>query len=61
MFKITFSILCDMHFELIPNVSDSWYRSEKTAILSDLIRKTNAQEMKWIIMIILKGGVQYLI
>lgn len=32
-------------------------RAEKTSILSDLIRKTNAQEMKWIIMIILKGVV----
>ncbi|WMV37124.1 hypothetical protein MTR67_030509 [Solanum verrucosum] len=30
------------------------YPAEKTSILSDLIRKTNAQEMKWIIMIILK-------
>ncbi|KAK3023556.1 hypothetical protein RJ639_044641 [Escallonia herrerae] len=29
-------------------------RAEKTSILSDLIKKTNAQEMKWIIMIILK-------
>ncbi|PHT40071.1 hypothetical protein CQW23_18925 [Capsicum baccatum] len=29
-------------------------RTEKISILSDLIRKTNAQEMKWIIMIILK-------
>lgn len=30
-------------------------RAEKTSILSDLIRNTNAQEMKCIIMIILKG------
>ncbi|KAL9270517.1 DNA ligase 4-like protein [Drosera capensis] len=29
-------------------------RSEKTSVLGDLIRKTNAQEMKWIVMIILK-------
>lgn len=44
-----------MHGELIPGFC-SWYRSEKTSILSELIRKTNVQEMKWIIMIILKGG-----
>ncbi|XP_020251503.1 DNA ligase 4, partial [Asparagus officinalis] len=29
-------------------------RGEKTAVLSDLIKKTNAVEMKWILMIILK-------
>ncbi|KAK9097494.1 hypothetical protein Sjap_022991 [Stephania japonica] len=29
-------------------------RAEKTSVLSDLIKKTNAQEMKWIVMIILK-------
>ncbi|KAK9097767.1 hypothetical protein Syun_024812 [Stephania yunnanensis] len=29
-------------------------RAEKTLVLSDLIKKTNAQEMKWIVMIILK-------
>ncbi|XP_022149863.1 DNA ligase 4 isoform X2 [Momordica charantia] len=29
-------------------------RAEKTAVLSTLIQKTNAQEMKWIVMIILK-------
>ncbi|KAK9099774.1 hypothetical protein Scep_023204 [Stephania cephalantha] len=29
-------------------------RTEKTSVLSDLIKKTNAQEMKWIVMIILK-------
>lgn len=32
-----------------------WNRAEKIAVLSTLIKKTNAQEMKWIIMIILKG------
>ena len=30
-------------------------RSEKAAILSSLIKKTNALEMKWLLMIILKG------
>lgn len=30
-------------------------RGEKTAVLSELIRRTNAREMKWIIMVILKG------
>ncbi|KAK9931444.1 hypothetical protein M0R45_018719 [Rubus argutus] len=29
-------------------------RAEKTSILSTLVQKTNAQEMKWIVMIILK-------
>lgn len=46
-----------MHHELILEVCDCRYRSEKISILSDLIRKTNAQEMKWIVMIILKGGI----
>lgn len=34
-----------------------WFynRAEKTSVLSELIQKTNAQEMKWIVMIILKG------
>lgn len=48
---------CDMHHVLILAICDSRYRLEKISILSDLIRKTNAQEMKWIIMIILKGGI----
>lgn len=30
-------------------------RSEKASILSNLIKKTNAAEMKWLLMIILKG------
>lgn len=45
-----------MHQELINYSLGFWYRSEKTSVLSELIRKTNVQEMKWIIMIILKGG-----
>ncbi len=28
---------------------------EKTAVLAELINRTNVQEMRWIIMIILKG------
>lgn len=36
-------------------VSNYYNRAEKTFVLSQLIQKTNAQEMKWIIMIILKG------
>ncbi|KAL0346903.1 UNVERIFIED_CONTAM: DNA ligase 4 [Sesamum calycinum] len=40
--------------ELLDRLASSENRLEKTSILSDLIRKTNAQEMKWIIMIILK-------
>ncbi|KAI3443409.1 hypothetical protein Pfo_000074 [Paulownia fortunei] len=40
--------------ELLDRLASCENRSEKTSILSDLIRKTNAQEMKWIIMIILK-------
>ncbi|KAK4414851.1 DNA ligase 4 [Sesamum alatum] len=40
--------------ELLDRLASSENRSDKTSILSDLIRKTNAQEMKWIIMIILK-------
>lgn len=34
-------------------------RAEKTSVLSTLIKKTNAQEMKWIIMIILKGAIYF--
>lgn len=30
-------------------------RSDKASILSGLIKKTNALEMKWLLMIILKG------
>lgn len=30
-------------------------RSEKASVLAGLIKKTNALEMKWILMIILKG------
>ncbi|KAG8376397.1 hypothetical protein BUALT_Bualt09G0059200 [Buddleja alternifolia] len=40
--------------ELLDRLASCENRSEKTSILSDLIRKTNAQEMKWIIVIILK-------
>ncbi|KAL0410270.1 UNVERIFIED_CONTAM: DNA ligase 4 [Sesamum latifolium] len=40
--------------ELLDRLASSENRSDKNSILSDLIRKTNAQEMKWIIMIILK-------
>ncbi|XP_027071006.2 DNA ligase 4-like [Coffea arabica] len=40
--------------EQLDRLSSSENRAEKTSVLSDLIRRTNAQEMKWIIMIILK-------
>ncbi|GFZ21906.1 DNA ligase IV [Actinidia rufa] len=40
--------------ELLDRLASSDNRVEKTAVLSDLIKKTNAQEMKWVIMIILK-------
>ncbi|XP_075509574.1 DNA ligase 4 [Primulina tabacum] len=40
--------------ELLDRLASSENRAEKTLVLSELIRKTNAQEMKWIIMIILK-------
>ncbi|CAH9140878.1 unnamed protein product [Cuscuta epithymum] len=40
--------------DFLDSLASSVNRSEKTAILSDLIRRTNAQEMKWIVMIILK-------
>ncbi|XP_041996130.1 DNA ligase 4-like isoform X1 [Salvia splendens] len=40
--------------ELLDRLSTSDNRSEKIYVLSELIRKTNVQEMKWIIMIILK-------
>ncbi|XP_022755489.1 DNA ligase 4 isoform X3 [Durio zibethinus] len=40
--------------DLLDHLASAESRAEKTAILSTLINKTNAQEMKWIIMIILK-------
>ncbi|KAM7273454.1 hypothetical protein ACFE04_028118 [Oxalis oulophora] len=40
--------------ELLDRLASSDNRAEKAAVLATLINKTNAQEMKWIIMIILK-------
>ncbi|KAF5956535.1 hypothetical protein HYC85_003760 [Camellia sinensis] len=40
--------------ELLDRLASSENRPEKTSVLSDLIKKTNAQEMKWIVIIILK-------
>ncbi|KAI6682623.1 hypothetical protein NL676_036504 [Syzygium grande] len=40
--------------DLLDRLASSENRAEKTSVLSTLIKKTNAQEMKWIIMIILK-------
>ncbi|XP_021275747.1 DNA ligase 4 isoform X2 [Herrania umbratica] len=40
--------------DLLDRLASAEGRAEKTAVLSSLINKTNAQEMKWIIMIILK-------
>lgn len=40
--------------DLLDRLASSENRTEKTCVLSDLIKKTNAQEMKWIVMIILK-------
>ncbi|KAM3760244.1 hypothetical protein ACB098_01G179200 [Castanea mollissima] len=40
--------------DLLDRLSSSENRAEKTSVLSTLINKTNALEMKWIIMIILK-------
>ncbi|EPS70380.1 hypothetical protein M569_04378, partial [Genlisea aurea] len=40
--------------DLLDRLASSENRSDKTSVLSELIRKTNAQEMKWIVMIILK-------
>uniref|UniRef100_A0A2P2K6S8 DNA ligase n=1 Tax=Rhizophora mucronata TaxID=61149 RepID=A0A2P2K6S8_RHIMU len=40
--------------DLLDRLASAENRAEKTSILSTLINKTNAQEMKWIIMIILK-------
>ncbi|KAI3974480.1 hypothetical protein MKX01_017973 [Papaver californicum] len=39
---------------MLDHLASSENRGEKTAVLADLIQKTNAQEMKWIVMIILK-------
>ncbi|OUZ99204.1 BRCT domain [Macleaya cordata] len=40
--------------DMLDRLASSENRAEKTSVLSDLIKKTNAQEMKWIVMIILK-------
>ena len=45
---------------LVSLVSFTWpiillCRGEKASVLSDLIKRTNSTEMKWILMIILKG------
>ncbi|XP_052198672.1 DNA ligase 4 [Diospyros lotus] len=40
--------------ELLDSLASCENRAAKTSVLSDLIKRTNAQEMKWIIMIILK-------
>ncbi|XP_034700316.1 DNA ligase 4 [Vitis riparia] len=40
--------------DLLDCLASSENRTEKTSVLSTLIKKTNAQEMKWIVMIILK-------
>ncbi|XP_059460885.1 DNA ligase 4-like [Corylus avellana] len=40
--------------DLLDRLASAENRAEKTSVLSTLINKTNAQEMKWIIMIILK-------
>ncbi|KAF3794559.1 DNA ligase 4 [Nymphaea thermarum] len=40
--------------DLLDRLASAEKREEKTAVLSELIKKTNAQEMKWILMIILK-------
>ncbi|XP_038889086.1 DNA ligase 4 isoform X3 [Benincasa hispida] len=40
--------------DLLDRLASGENRAEKTAVLSTLIQKTNAQEMKWIVMIILK-------
>ncbi|XP_010273583.1 PREDICTED: DNA ligase 4 isoform X1 [Nelumbo nucifera] len=40
--------------DLLDHLASSGNREEKTSVLSELIKKTNAQEMKWIVMIILK-------
>eukprot|EP00257_Ricinus_communis_P020694 XP_015579985.1 DNA ligase 4 isoform X1 [Ricinus communis] len=40
--------------DLLDKLASSENRGEKISVLSTLIKKTNAQEMKWLIMIILK-------
>ncbi|XP_031380675.1 DNA ligase 4-like isoform X1 [Punica granatum] len=40
--------------DLLDRLASAENRAEKTSVLSTLIKKTNAQEMKWIVMIILK-------
>ncbi|KAI7747083.1 hypothetical protein M8C21_002519 [Ambrosia artemisiifolia] len=40
--------------DLLDRLASNENRADKTSVLSDLIKKTNAQEMKWIVMIILK-------
>lgn len=40
--------------ELLDSLASSESRTEKVSVFSSLIKKTNAQEMKWIVMIILK-------
>ncbi|CAM8968989.1 unnamed protein product [Rhodiola kirilowii] len=40
--------------DFLDRLASSENRSDKTAVLSSLINRTNAQEMKWIVMIILK-------
>ncbi|KAJ7979399.1 DNA ligase [Quillaja saponaria] len=40
--------------DLLDQLASSENRAEKILVLSTLIKKTNAQEMKWIVMIILK-------
>ncbi|KAL1217453.1 DNA ligase 4 [Cardamine amara subsp. amara] len=40
--------------DLLDRLASSENRAEKTSVLSTLIQKTNAQEMKWVIRIILK-------
>lgn len=40
--------------ELLDRLANAENRNAKTEILGEMIRKTNSQEMKWIIMIILK-------
>ncbi|KAL6185323.1 hypothetical protein ACLB2K_041457 [Fragaria x ananassa] len=40
--------------ELLDRLASGENRTEKTSILTTLVQKTNAQEMKWIVMIILK-------
>ncbi|KAL8096103.1 hypothetical protein AgCh_037168 [Apium graveolens] len=40
--------------DILDRLASSENRAEKTSVLSELIQKTNAQEMKWIVMIILK-------